>query len=938
MINKKSLLLSVSALGFVVSCPAYSLTTEDLGTSDKITWEEVSSSGSDIISVILPDGTKFYKYTYTQPADYVASDQIENPSQDVTDLVFKNLSDVYRGAAIVNGNDPNKINVTADFLDNYASYAGAIYRANFGTLNGDFIANHALSNISDAEVHGGALDSGTIDVINGDFIGNYAQNTRETSDVEGRTSASGGAIYNVDISTINGNFVGNYSSSENSSSSGGAIYNGSDHTIGSINSHFIANYAVGSSGYGGAIYNAGTISEISGQFIGNYATTEGDAISNIGTIEKITADFLDNGAANFSTYGTLSNSGTINEISDSEFNANQTTSTGGALFNRGTIDKIERVSFIGNSAQSGGAIYEDPTQDSTIGEIINSTFKDNHAQEGGAITTHSGLKITADNGTTEFTGNYVLTDGERVSNAIYVATNVSEEVDLTFNAVNGGNILINDGIDGVEGYSIDLIGDESAQINLNEKIHNAMVLNEGANVFLGNPQVFQDNSRLIINSGIVSLPKLGVDDTIEADSITLNGGVFNILEADVDLAGQRMGQFASDIVTSNGGTIHIDNFLLTSDGAANITAVPFAEEAYKSAVTTSADKALTPVYQYNVRYDPQTGEFIFSREDPNPNPDPDPDPNPNPNPNPNPDPSDFDLSYRNFNPAVYSGAVALASALNTQTDLINQISSMSTSIDYYCNRGRLWALPYYSDDTVEFKDFYDVDRHNYGIIAGIDTRTFGNYSGLNAVYTLFGAFNRGKNEFQNVKVKTNSWMAGLKASVYQGGFYGDVLVNYTYHDSDLNTMYGQDSVHNNGYGAGGKVGYRFDVQDFLIDTSAILNWQRIEGKDYTSKSTAKIKTSDFSQTTLTPQIKVGYDFNKYFNPYVLARYNFVLDETGHTRANRIALPDFRSKDYWEYGIGAEIIPDNRQGGYAQLLRHDDGCKGWNVTLGYKYNF
>lgn len=123
-----------------------------------------------------------------------------------------------------------------------------------------------------------------------------------------------------------------------------------------------------------------------------------------------------------------------------------------------------------------------------IKAINNSVFKNNYAisyggsnASGGAIYTMQDLTINANNsGLTEFTGNYVSTDGGATKN--YEAINVAAAgKTLTLNATTNGTILLNDYINGVSGYNVLLTGDSTGTIKLFDKAD----IKGGANVSVG---------------------------------------------------------------------------------------------------------------------------------------------------------------------------------------------------------------------------------------------------------------------------------------------------------------------------------------------------------------------------------------------------------------------------------------------------------------------
>ena len=220
---------------------------------------------------------------------------------------------------------------------------------------------------------------------------------------------------------------------------GGAIYNKG--TIEDITGDFTDNYAQGRTAEGGAIYNYGTystIGDISGDFTDNYAESDsvsasGGAIYNYqGTIGDINGDFSNNYAQGYYAYGgAIYNKGTIGDITG-DFSGNYAKSgsfyaDGGAIYNyQGTIGDIIG-NFENNYAQAdsdfayGGAIYNNY---GSIGDI-SGDFSNNHAQsgsgyaQGGAIY-NSGSKATIGDITGDFTNNYAQSEtGSAEGGAIY---------------------------------------------------------------------------------------------------------------------------------------------------------------------------------------------------------------------------------------------------------------------------------------------------------------------------------------------------------------------------------------------------------------------------------------------------------------------------------------------------------------------------------------
>ena len=402
-----------------------------------------------------------------------------------------NHSGSYGGAIYNSGNIASLV---GDYLGNYAGltnsyqiFGGALYNSgNIGSLKGDFIGNYIVNGAGIA--YGGALyNAGTITSLTGDFIGNSLRGSLYIQ-------TSGGAIYNTSgtIDRITGNFVGNGITGDQFYSQGGAIYNYRLGFIKEIVGDFIGNYVYGSGGaisnntpsasyvanigsisgnfignriesndehatktstiYGGAIYNygAGTIASISGDFIGNSATGNlcvvygGAIVTNGGTIEEIIGDFIGNSASSVTK-----------------------TARGGAIVNAGAIGKIYG-NFIGNFATSGSDIAR-----------------------GGAIYSMRDLFIGADgnigDGKAVFRGNYIMDKehSEKYYQAIYIdntaVSPASSPVRLSLEALHGGEIYIDDIIEGTNnGYIVLVSGDSASRITFNQVIKGANELSASA--------------------------------------------------------------------------------------------------------------------------------------------------------------------------------------------------------------------------------------------------------------------------------------------------------------------------------------------------------------------------------------------------------------------------------------------------------------------------
>jgi len=190
-----------------------------------------------------------------------------------------------------------------------------------------------------------------------------------------RSSRSGGAVYvhaNASLTVDEVTFEDNWSNDYY----GGAIYNAGTVTI--TASTFRQNSAYD----GGAIYNLGALTITNGTFTDNSASDDGGAIYNDGTLTITDGMFFSNDA----DYGGAiynDNDGTAS-ISGSTFKGNYADNDGGAIFSYGTLT-VTGATFGGdgtnepNTADSGGAIYIS----SGTATLSASAFIKNRARDGG---------------------------------------------------------------------------------------------------------------------------------------------------------------------------------------------------------------------------------------------------------------------------------------------------------------------------------------------------------------------------------------------------------------------------------------------------------------------------------------------------------------------------------------------------------------------------
>lgn len=301
-----------------------------------------------------------------------------NTAADVTTTIsgstFSANSAFFSGGAIYNASGILEI-IDTDFIGNGTyKYGGAIYNDTYGTLKissgSTFIRNgSALISNNGGAIYNCTLAATESTIDNARFEGNKAFYT-------------GGTIYNSSgiLTITDTDFVQNYTTSSGSSTDGGgSIYNTATLNI-SAGSTFVGNGIDGTSavrtGYGGAIYNKGTVTIKDTTFTGNKALTAGGAIYNKSGTLNIQAS--NGGATEFS--GNMAN-GVSNAIQLVAGTLNLNAGIGGII----TFDDKIASSNINNKIMINDSAVAPLLSTGTV--IFNNTVSDSSVYLNGGVLT-----------------------------------------------------------------------------------------------------------------------------------------------------------------------------------------------------------------------------------------------------------------------------------------------------------------------------------------------------------------------------------------------------------------------------------------------------------------------------------------------------------------------------------------------------------------------
>ena len=921
------------------------------------------------------------------------------------------------GGAIFN-NVGTISNITGDFIGNYASGSssangGAIYNyytAIIGNITGDFIGNYASTNNT---AYGGAIYNygGWIESITGNFIGNYASNVNSQGGVVyGGAISSRSYVYSskTGIGDITGNFIGNYASNVNTQyggATGGAIFVGGEyaytgHTqqFNQIKGNFINNYAVGASAYGGAISN-----------IANYIYSS--AVLSI--IDSITADFVGNHVSatkSFAYGGAIYNEEIINTIVNSDFIDNYAVSEngeakGGAIYttqdlNIAAQDGGQSI-FSGNYTESNGvktpnAIYVETTTGLNIRNIIS-------INESNIVTETKNANIPVltlnanTNGTIRFddtidgnietidvaTTSYDLSVQSWVQSSYSVST-VAELVEYIKANPTSFSSWYTEGMSDTEiltylytgflatsneqtiseteqtiGYNLAITGDSTGKVILNNDVINANISLDNTNLYLGREDVFNQSQSLTLNSGSIYLNNQSIG-TMHIPTLNLNGNTN--LSVDVDLANKTMDRITADNYNvKDDAMLNVNNIVLLSDAKEDKTDILFADEGLASnvAYTGASPIAYTPIYKYEVSYNPDDGFFTFARASAGTG-----------NGNANAGAGNISDS---FNPAVLASPVAQqAGAYTTQLQAFNyafQHADTFMNIPYLervamINAGKyalsptgdatdvgtfsplltkeedagFWVKPYASFENVPLKNGPKVSNINYGTLIGYDSPLKTISHGFERVLTGYIGYNGASQRYQGVDAYQNGGLIGGTATFYKGNFFNATTLSVGATAGDASTMYGSENYTMLLAGIGNKTGYNFEFWDgkVILQPNFLISYTFVNTFDYNNAAGVRIESDPLHAIQLSPGLKLIGNTKNGWQPYIGVNMVWNLLDDSRVTANDVRLPEMSIRPYVQYGVGVQKRFKDKFLAFGQAMIHNGGRNGVSLTAGLRW--
>lgn len=763
--------------------------------------------------------------------------------------------------------------VTGDFVENSAGEEGAaIYNSGFiENITGNFVANKS-------QFSGGAIyNSGKISEISGNFIGNR---------VEDSYSAAGGAIFNtnppparasegseVEYSetsfNISGNFIGNSAvalSEAELPPKPLALYNLSTTT-----------------GMGGAIVNGAYIGNITGSFIGNYASGEyaeatGGAIDNYsGEIKNITGNFIGNNVQSegFAAGGAIMTFTDLNIVAKDGYTS---------VFS-GNYTEV-------NGERDDNAIY------AGYGSTINFEMKN-----GGKFVMADNIRgVTINPNAASLQDRFLPSEynvnitGDNIDNTTFYMLNDMYDADLTV-----GQTTLNTVNDSIHTYDVN----NFTLSNNTKMVVDVDLANETMDRFTSNGYGEHNGDLIVSGMNLLSDSKSDSAEIYFAEQ-GLKDNVLNgtgelpdkyqtaytpIYKYNVNYDNRDDGGY---FVFNRGGQNSSDSF------NPSVLSTPVANQAGSQAV-------INETVRFAFQHMDLFSQLPFNQR--------------------------MAIINNNRYAGVNNGVNAIsASRYDVRTDTPQYNSEFEM-----INKG-FWVKPFTSFETINLNNGPDVDAITYGTLVGFDSNFKELKRGWYNVQSIYGGYNGSQLSYDGVDTTLNGGVLGLTETFYKGNFFTALTATAGANVGSSKTMYGNEDFTALLAGIGSKSGYTFEFKNgkYILQPILFMNYSFVNTFDYTNAAGVKIDSDPLHTFQINPQLKFVTNLKNGWQPYASVGMVWNVLNSSKVRANDVILPKMSVDPYVEYGVGLQRNWKDRFTGFAQAMVRNGGRNGVALTFGFRW--
>ena len=499
-------------------------------------------------------------------------------------------------------------------------------------------------------------------------------------------------------------------------------------------------------------------------------------------------------------------------------------------------------------------------------------------------------------------------------------------------------------------YNLKITGDSTGKVVLNNDVINANISLDNTNLYLGREDVFNLSQSLTLNSGSIYLNNNTIG-TMHVPTLNLNGNT-NI-SVDADLANKSMDRItAVNYNIKDNAMLNVNNVVLLSDAKEDVTNIQFADDAIKGnvAFTGATPIAYSPIWKYDVSYNPDDGFFSFVRGA-----------------------ASSGNASDAFNPSVLASPVATqAGAYTTQLQTFNyafQHADTFMNIPYLervaiINQGKyalsptgdatdvgtfsplllkdddagFWVKPYASFENVPLKNGPKVSNINYGTLVGYDSKLTSVGNGFERVLTGYIGYNGASQRYSGVDAYQNGGLLGGTATFYKGNFFNATTLSVGASAGDASTMYGSENYTMLLAGLGNKTGYNFEFFDggMILQPSMLISYTFVNTFDYNNAAGVRIESDPMHAIQLAPGIKLIGNTKNGWQPYIGVSMVWNLLDESKVTADSVRLPEMSIKPYVQYGVGIQKRFKDKFLAFGQAMIHNGGRNGVSLSAGLRW--
>jgi len=925
-----------------------------------------------------------------------------NGTTTITGGKFNSNTATTSGGAIYNNTAKTLSLTNTNFTSNSSVNGGAVYNlgtttisggtysSNTATSNGGAIYNTGTSTITggtysdnSATSNGGAIyNSGTTTITSGTFNSNSA-------------TTSGGSIYNSGTLEIkNSTFTNNSTTTANG---GGVIYNTSTANIVADNgtTSFSGNTA---NGISNSIYLAsGTLNLNAGN---SGAITFGDGINSSLISNNININKTGDGTAGqpsigSPTNGTVTFNGNVNKMTMNIYSGTTTVTSTGSLtqdqlnifggslnFENNTVNTSNDINLaqgtINLNAGNGGytslddkilsaldtnSVNINKTGDGTAGQPritapVNGNIFLNKEINNATVNVYNGTTFLADSsilnndklsvygGSVNFvnqnvnTSNDIYLDGGALNLNVIGESSISVNDKITSNSLSSV-ININKSGTGTVGQPA-ANAPTGGSVILNNTINNATLNMYSGTLVMSLDNALTGNNLNSYGGGINMMNN--IVGTSVLNNLNLADGTTTNMAIDIDLARGTSDKLSSTTVGSGTGILNINNLNMLSYSDAASTSISLADPNLRNQVILGVSKIVTPIYQYNLNYDPSTGAISFLGGG---------------------------SGGSSFNPTVLSSTVqeSTGSYLNQVNSYQQAFSNMDSvmmmprlvraALKYrnkYADASGgpvvfspimqaeqskgLWFKPYTTFENIPLKGGPTVGNVAYGALVGGDTDYTSLGRGFYGVTTGYVGYNGSRQSYDGTSVTQNGGMMGLTETIYKGNFFSALTANVGASSGETVTSFGADYFSMLTAGLASKTGYNFEVKGgkFIIQPSLLMSYTFANTFDYQNAAGVNITSNPLNAFQISPGVKFIANLKDGWQPYVGVNMVWNIMDQSKFFANDVALPSMSIAPYVEYGVGVQKQMGQRMTGFTQAMMTNGGRNGISLQAGFRWAF